>query len=58
MYSMPKVNSKIVCGNLGITPATANGLLETFVEIGILEEKTGYNRNRYYVFENYIQIFT
>lgn len=57
MYSMPKVNSKIVCENLNITPATANGLLKAFVEIGILEEKTGFNRNRYYVFEDYIKIF-
>ena len=57
LYSNPKVNSKIVCENLGITPATANGLLKTFVEIGILEEKTGFNRNRYYVFEDYIRIF-
>ena len=57
LYSNPKVNSKIVCENLGITPATANGLLKAFVEIGILEEKTGFNRNRYYVFEDYIKIF-
>ena len=57
LYSTPKVNSKIVCKNLGITPATANGLLKAFVEIGLLEEKTGFNRNRYYVFEDYIKIF-
>ena len=42
---------------LKITPATANGVLKAFVEIGILEEKTGYNRNRFYVFEDYIKIF-
>lgn len=57
LYSTPKVNSKIVCEKLNITPATANGLLKTFVEIGILDEKTGFNRNRYYVFEDYIRIF-
>lgn len=57
LYSTPKVNSKIVCENLNITPVTANGLLKAFVEIGILEEKTGFNRNRYYVFEDYIKIF-
>lgn len=34
-----------------------NGLLKTFVNIGILDEKTGFNRNRYYVFEDYIKIF-
>ena len=57
LYSTPKVNSKIVCENLNITPTTANGLLKTFVETEILEEKTGFNRNRYYAFEDYIKIF-
>ncbi len=57
LYSKLKVNSKIVCENLNITSATANGLLKTFVDIGILEEKTGFNRNRFYVFEDYIKIF-
>ena len=57
LYSQPKVNSKLVSKKLKITPATANGVLKAFVEIGILEEKTGYNRNRFYVFEDYIKIF-
>lgn len=57
LYSKLKVNSKIVCENLGITSATANGLLKAFVDIGILDEKTGFNRNRFYVFEDYIRIF-
>ena len=57
LYSQPKVNSKLVSEELEVTPATANGILKTFVEIGILEEKTGYNRNRFYVFEDYIRIF-
>ena len=57
LYSQPKVNSKLVSKELDITPATANGVLKAFVEIGILEEKTGYNRKRFYVFENYIKIF-
>ena len=57
LYSKPKVNSKLVSEGLEITPATANGLLKAFVEIGILQEKTGFNRNRFYVFEEYINIF-
>ena len=57
LYSKPKVNSKLVSEELGITPATVNGLLKAFVEVGILHEKTGFNRNRFYVFEEYINIF-
>ena len=57
LYSEPKVKAKTVSEKLGISVVAANGLLSTFVEIGILEEKTGFNRNRYYVFEEYVKIF-
>ncbi len=57
LYFQPKVNSKLVSKELKITAATANSVLKAFVEIGILNEKTGYNRNRYYVFEDYVKIF-
>ena len=57
LYSKPKVNSKLVSEELGVTPATANGVLKAFVEVEILQEKTGFNRNRFYVFEDYIKIF-
>jgi Fic family protein len=57
LYSQPKVNAKTVAKELGISVVSANKLLKTFVDIGILEEKTGFNRNRYYMFEDYIKIF-
>ena len=57
LYSQPKVNAKTVSEKLGFSFVSANGLLKTFVEIGILEEKTGFNRNRYYIFEEYVKIF-
>lgn len=57
LYSQPKVNAKTVAEKLDISFVSANGLLKTFTEIEILEEKTGFNRNRYYVFEEYIKIF-
>jgi Fic family protein len=57
LYSKPKINAKIVAESLNISVVSANGLLKTFVEVGILEEKTGFNRNRYYVFEDYMKIF-
>ena len=57
LYSKPKINSKLICEELGITPATANGLLNAFVNVGILQEKSGFNRNRFYMFDDYIRIF-
>lgn len=57
LYSKPKINSKTVSDELKISVVSANRLIKAFVEIGILEEKTGFNRNRYYVFEEYVRIF-
>lgn len=57
LYSTPKVSAKFVSDKLDVSTATANGLLKAFVEVGILDEKTGFNRNRFYVFEDYIKIF-
>lgn len=57
LYSTPKVSAKFISDKLDVSTATANGLLKAFVDIGILEEKTGFNRNRFYVFEDYIKIF-
>ena len=57
LYSKPKLNAKTVAQDLGISVVSANALIKTFVEIGILHEKTGFNRNRFFVFEDYIKIF-
>ncbi|MFI3301119.1 MAG: Fic family protein [Candidatus Gastranaerophilales bacterium] len=57
LYSNPKVNVKFVSQELGISIVSANNLLKDFENLRILEEKTGFNRNRYFVFEKYINIF-
>ena len=57
LYSQPKVNAQIISKELGLSVVSVNSLVKTFIEIGILEEKTGMSRNRYYVFEDYIKIF-
>ncbi len=57
LYSQPKVNAQIISKELNLSIVSVNSLVKTFIEIGILEEKTGMSRNRYYVFEDYINIF-
>ncbi len=57
LYSTPKVNSKLVSNNLGVLIATAIGFLKAFVDVGILKVKTRFNRNRFYVLEDYVKIF-
>ena len=57
LYSKPKLSAKDISEGLGLSVVSANGLLKSFVELGILEEKTGFKRNRYFVFEEYLKIF-
>lgn len=57
LYSQPKVNAQIISKELGLSIVSVNSLVKTFIGIGILEEKTGMSRNRYYMFEDYINIF-
>lgn len=57
LYSKPKLSAKDVSEGLGLSVVSSNGLLKEFVDLKILEEKTGFKRNRYFVFEEYLKIF-
>ena len=57
LYSKPKVSAKTIAQELKLSVVSTNSLLKVFVEIGILQETTGLNRNRFYVFEDYLKIF-
>ena len=57
LYQQPIVTSKQVAELLDVTPRAANGLIEQFVLLDILEETTGFQRNRMYVFRKYLHMF-
>lgn len=57
LYKKPAVSVNDVAGLLGLTHRAANGLVAQFVELGILEEITGYQRNRMFVFRKYLALF-
>lgn len=57
LFSKPVINYKAVGSLLGISTPTANKLIQNFVEMGILEEMTGYQRNRIYCFKPYLKLF-
>lgn len=57
LYQQPVVNGKMVAELLDVTPRSANRLIDQFVSLGILKELTGYQRNRLFVFEKYMQLF-
>jgi len=58
LFSNPIVTSSDVCKMLKVTPASANSLINDFVQIGILREITGAKRNRVFGFNKYIELFT
>ncbi|MCV6605912.1 MAG: Fic family protein, partial [Porticoccaceae bacterium] len=57
LYRKPIISGKEVADQLAITPRAANGLIDAFVERGILKEETGYRRNRVFIMNEYLEWF-
>jgi Fic family protein len=57
LYSNPIVSVNKVADMIEMTHQSANALVGRFVDEGILEEITGFRRNRLFVFSEYLEIF-
>lgn len=57
LYKQPILDGVEISKLLGVHPATANRLIKDFQNLNILEEITGYKRNRIYAFREYIKLF-
>lgn len=57
LYRRPVLSAQKVAQILEVNPATANRLIDAFVEQGILREKTGFRRNRLFEFSEYLALF-
>jgi len=57
LFRQPVVTIKDVQKMTGLSPKAANDLVNVFVEQGILLETTGYERNRVFVFDEYVSLF-
>ena len=57
LFSKPVVQIKDVQNITGLSPRAANNLVQEFLAKGILKETTGYQRNRIFVFEEYMKVF-
>jgi len=57
LFSQPVLNVKDVQDITGLSPKAAYDLVEAFIEAGILRESTGYQRNRVFIFEDYVRMF-
>ena len=57
MFAQPIVNAKLATKELGMAFSSANLLLKSLTELGILKEITGFSRNRLFVLEKYLNLF-
>ncbi|MEO5645552.1 MAG: Fic family protein [Bacteroidia bacterium] len=53
----PVITVSDLIDELKTSKPTANALVKDFVRLNILEEKTGYKRNRIFIFEEYLELF-
>jgi len=58
LFRQPIIQVKEVQKLLGVTYAGANGLVRGFQDHGILAESTGQKRNRRFVYNSYVEIFS
>ena len=57
LYSSPIVSPREAEQKLRVTAATTNRLISELEKLGILQEMTGYSRNRLYALHEYLEIF-
>ena len=57
MYGTPIVKARSVEKELNISFSSANRLLKSLTELGVLKETTGHSRNRLFVLEKYLNLF-
>lgn len=57
LFSEPLVQLKDVQRITVLSPKAASDLIQAFVVAGVLKETTGFQRNRVFIFEDYLKLF-
>ena len=57
LFTQPVLNAQDVAGLLNVSQVSAYKIITDFIAAGILKETTGFKRNRYFVFKEYLDIF-
>ena len=57
LFHNPVITSAVLQKEMKITAKTANSLIDAFIGLNILKERTGYSRNRIFVFDKYVELF-
>lgn len=58
LYQKPIVNMTDIGRELDLAKATVSSLVKDFEDKGILKEITGYERNKFYAFERYLDVYS
>ncbi|PSO42901.1 cell filamentation protein Fic [Candidatus Saccharibacteria bacterium QS_5_54_17] len=58
LYTDPIISVSEAAEELDVTPPTANSLVKELHKLGMLKEITGFSRNRIFIYEPYIRLFT
>jgi Fic family protein len=57
LYSKPITNNKEITEKLNISFNTANRLIQSLMDLNLLNEITGFSRNRLFVLKEYLDLF-
>ncbi|MBK8967945.1 MAG: Fic family protein [Saprospiraceae bacterium] len=57
LFSNPIIRADEVAAHAGVSLVSSYKLIDDFVRLGILQEQTGYRRNRVFVFREYLNLF-
>ncbi len=57
LYKTPVMDGVQIAQAISSHASTANRMIKNFLDLGILAERTGYKRNRIYVFDPYVKLF-
>ena len=57
LFTQPIITAQEVSALLETSAVSSYKIINDFIQMGILEESTGFKRNRYFVFRKYLNIF-
>ena len=57
LFAQPLVNGRWVSSHLGVSPTTANKVLDRLSAAGVVREVTGRRRNRVWRYDSYVALF-
>lgn len=57
LFTQPVITAQNVFEALGVSSVSSYKILDDFLRVGILKEATGFKRNRFFMFQEYLDIF-